>query len=445
MRALRKQAADRLLDREREQPGLSAADREQRGRAVVTQVVAEWADVTARQRGVSTTAAEDAAHVEAVWNWLFRSGPLEPYLADSDVENILVNGHTEVWVDYASKPRERVPALTGSDEELRELLREMARRHGGGERTLSTSSPTLALRLPDGSRLQAVAEVTPGTYVTIRRHRVRDVRLDDLIELGTVDRVLAEFLGALVRGKKNVIICGTQGVGKTSLLRAMSHEIPADERVATFETELELFLHELGHLRQVVPFEAREGNGERDATGRSAGEITIGDLIPSALRMSLSRMIVGEVRSSEIVPMLRVMTNGEGGSMCTLHVREPHMIWDRIAELCLEYGAHMTDKLAYRLGANAVNYVIFVRLVDETHRGGRRHRFVSHVMQMAGLGEHGRPTTNVVFGPTPDDPRAHFRTTPTDLEDLELAGLQPRLLTEGAQWGPLRLLHRVVS
>jgi len=445
VRALRKTAADRLLDREREQPGLSEADREQRGRAVVAQVVAEWADVTARERGVASTAAEDEQYALMVWNWLFRAGPLEPYLADPDVENVLINGHSEVWVDYSDKPRRRVPALTSSDEELRELLREMARRHGGGERTLSTSSPTLALRLPDGSRLQAVAEVTPHTYVTIRRHRVRDVRLDELVGMGTLDTVLSAFLGSLVRAKKNVIICGTQGVGKTSLLRAMSHEIPADERVATFESELELFLHELGHLTQCVPFEAREGNGERGADGRSAGEITIGDLIPSALRMSLSRMIVGEVRSSEIVPMLRVMTNGEGGSMCTLHVREPQMVWDRIAELCLEYGAHMTDRLAYRLAANAIDYVVFVRLVDETHRGGTRHRFVTHVLQMAGLGEHGRPTANTVFGPTREDPRGRFRTAPTDLEDLEVAGFDARLLTEGPRWGPLSLRHRVVN
>ncbi|WP_439681505.1 CpaF family protein [Embleya sp. MST-111070] len=445
VRALRKKAADRLMERDREQPGLAEADREQRGRAVVAEIVAEWADVTARERGVATSELEDQAHVAAVWNWIFRAGPLEPYLADPDVENILINGYENVWVDYASKPRAKVAPLTGSDEELRELLRDLARRHGTGERTLSTASPTLALRLPDGSRLQAVAEVTPQTYVTIRRHRVRDVRLDDLVQLGTLDPVLSEFLGALVRAKKNIIICGTQGVGKTSLLRALSHEIPSDERVGTFETELELFLHELGHLEQVVPYEAREGNGERSADGRSAGEITIGDLIPSALRMTLSRMIVGEVRSSEIVPMLRVMTNGEGGSMCTLHVREPRMIWDRIAELCMEYGSSMTVDLSYRLAANAINYVIFVRLVDETRHGGRRHRFVTQVLEMAGLGEHGRPTVNTVFGPTKEDPRAQPRTLPSDIEDLESFGFDTQSFNRGAQWGPLELLRRVVS
>ncbi|WP_406299085.1 ATPase, T2SS/T4P/T4SS family [Embleya sp. NBC_00888] len=444
VRILKDRAAEQLHEFDKMSPGMTNGDREQRGRAIVAQVVAEWADVTARERGISTTPAEDRAMARAVWDWLFRAGPLEPYLTDPAVENILVNGYDTVWVDYADRPRVQVPPLTSSDDELRELLRDLARRHGSGERTLSTAQPTLALRLPDGSRLQAITEVTPHTYVTIRRHRVRDVRLAELIGLGTLDRTLAAFLGSLVRAKKNLIICGTQGVGKTSLLRALSHEIPRDERIGTFETELELFLHELGHLRQVVAIEAREGNGERGIDGKSAGELTIGELIPSALRMSLSRMIVGEVRSSEIVPMLRVMTNGEGGSMCTLHVREPDMIFDRIAELCLEYGAHMSPELAYRLASNAVDYVVFVRMIDETAIGGKRHRFVSHVLEVTGMGEHRRPAVNTIFAPTGDDPRGVARMYPSDMPDLIRAGFSPHLLDEPHGWRPLQLkLHQV--
>ncbi|MYS85410.1 CpaF family protein [Embleya scabrispora] len=440
VRVLRERAAERLHEQDRARPGLPEADREQRGRALIAQVVAEWADVTARERGTATTPVEDRAYTRAVFDWIFRAGPLEPYLNDDAVENILINGYDTVWVDYADRPRRRVAPLTASDDELRELLRNLARRSGAGERTLSTSSPFLALRLPDGSRLQAVIEVTQHTCVTIRRHRVKTVTLDDLVAWGTLEPVLARFLGALIRAKKNVIICGTQGVGKTSLLRALAREIPASERVGTLESEYELFLHELGHLEQVIAFEAREGNGERGNDGRSAGEITIGDMIPPALRMTLSRMIVGEVRSSEIVPMLRVMTNGEGGSMCTLHVREPHMIFDRIAELCLEYGQHMSDRLAYRLAANAVDYLVFVRMIDESGIGGRRHRFVSHVLQMAGMGENGRPATNTVFGPRGEDPRAVPLTAPTDAAALRRAGFDPLWLNAAPQWAPMHLV-----
>ncbi|MFF7249764.1 hypothetical protein ACFZBU_38365 [Embleya sp. NPDC008237] len=134
------------------------------------------------------------------------------------------------------------------------------------------------------------------------------------------------------------------------------------------------------------------------------------------------------------------MTNGEGGSMCTLHVREPHMIFDRIAELCLEYGQHMSDRLAYRLAANAVDYLVFVRMIDESGIGGRRHRFVSHVLQMAGMGENGRPATNTVFGPRGEDPRAVPLTAPTDAAALRRAGFDPLWLNAAPQWAPMHLV-----
>lgn len=441
IRVLRERAAEMLHEADKAERHVSTEDREQRGRMLIARVVSEWADVAARERGVATTPAEDRAYVRAVWDWLFRAGPLQPYLADDAVENIIVNGYEHVWIDYADRPRQRVAPLTSSDEELRELVRTLARRHGGGERSLSTAHPTLALRLPDGSRLQATIEVTPGIYLVIRRHRVKQATLDDLIVWGTLEPTLADFLAALIRARKNVIICGTQGVGKTSLLRALSREIPQTERIGTLETEYELFLNELGR-EQVVPFEAREGNGERGPDGRMTGEVTIGDLIPTALRMTLSRMIVGEVRSGEIVPMLRVMTNGEGGSMCTLHVRKPEMIFDRIVELCLEYGARMEPPLAYRLAANAIDYVVFVRMIDESAIGGKRHRFVSHVMELTGIGEHNRPATNMIFGPRDGDPRAvpHMLPSASEVEDLRRAGFDSLRLNGSPGWGPLALL-----
>ncbi|MFF7588994.1 CpaF family protein [Kitasatospora purpeofusca] len=418
------------------------ATRRQRGRALIEEAVARWSDAYAQTHGIPPTREQDRALAEAVFDLLFRAGRLQPYLDDPDIENILVNGCDDVWVSRVHQPLRQVPPVADSDAELVELLQDLARQHGGGERSLSTASPTLALRLEGGMRLQALTEVTPRPYVAIRRHRVASATLPEMVRLGAVDGTLAAFLASVIRARKNVMITGTQGVGKTSLLRAMAAEIPPDERVGTLESEFELWLHTLGHLRQVVPMEAREGNGER-VEGRSAGELTIGDLIPAALRMTLSRIIVGEVRSGEVVPMLRVMTNGEGGSMCTLHARGPHMVVDRIAELCLEYGSHMTDALAYRLTANAVDFIVHVSMVDETHVGGRRHRFVSHVLEVAGLGESGRPALNTVFGPRPElgEPRAVPHTPPQCLDDLRRAGFDAALL--GSRYGswaePLQL------
>jgi Flp pilus assembly CpaF family ATPase len=415
----------------------------QRGRALIDESVARWSDDYSRTHGIAPTHDEDRALAEAVYDLLFRAGRLQPYLDDPDIENIVINGCDSVWISRADEPLQPVPPIADSDTELIELLQDLARRHGGGERMLSTAHPTLALRLEGGMRLQAMIAVTPRPYVAIRRHRVASATLGDMVRLGSIDSTLASFLAAAIRARKNVMITGTQGVGKTSLLRAMAAEIPAHERIGTLETEYELWLHELGRSQQIVPMEAREGNGER-VDGRAAGEISIGDLIPHALRMTLTRIIVGEVRSSEVVPMLRVMTNGEGGSMCTLHARAPHMIIDRIAELCLEYGPRMTDALAYRLTANALDFVVHLEMVDETALGGRRHRFVSHVLEMTGLGEHGRPAMNTVFAPRPEaaEARAVPHTPPACLDDLRRAGFDPRLLdSPGGTWqGPLGLM-----
>ncbi|MFE0462795.1 CpaF family protein [Kitasatospora sp. NPDC058965] len=425
-------------------PGLEIdrATRRQRGRALIEEVVARWSDAYAQTHGAAPTRDQDRALAEAVYDLLFRAGRLQPYLDDPEIENILINGCDDVWVSRVHQPLKKVPPVADSDAELIELLQDLARQHGGGERSLNTANPTLALRLEGGMRLQAMTEVTPRPYVAIRRHRVASATLADMVALGTVDSTLAAFLAAAIRARKNVMITGTQGVGKTSMLRAMAAEIPPDERIGTLESEFELWLHTLGHLRQVVPMEAREGNGER-IDGKVAGELSIGELIPAALRMTLSRIIVGEVRSGEVVPMLRVMTNGEGGSMCTLHARGPHMVVDRIAELCLEYGAHMTDTLAYRLTANAVDLIVHVSMVDETAVGGRRHRFVSHVLEVTGLGENGRPALNTVFGPRPDlgEPRAVPHTPPNCLDDLRRAGFDAGLLQSayGSWQAPLAL------
>ncbi|WP_232247257.1 CpaF/VirB11 family protein [Kitasatospora azatica] len=418
------------------------ATRRQRGRALIEETVARWSDAYAQTHGVPPTREQDRALSEAVYDLLFRAGRLQPYLDDPEIENILINGCDDVWVSRVHQPLRKVPPVADTDVELVELLQDLARQHGGGERSLSSASPTLALRLEGGMRLQAMTEVTPRPYVAIRRHRVASATLADMVALGTVDATIAAFLASAIRARKNVMITGTQGVGKTSLLRAMAAEIPPDERIGTLESEFELWLHTLGHLRQVVPMEAREGNGER-IDGKVAGELSIGELIPAALRMTLSRIIVGEVRSGEVVPMLRVMTNGEGGSMCTLHARGPHMVVDRIAELCLEYGSHMTDTLAYRLTANAVDLIVHVAMVDETAVGGRRHRFVSHVLEVTGLGEQGRPALNTVFGPRPEigEPRAVPHTPPNCLDDLRRAGFDAGLLQSayGSWTAPLSL------
>ena len=213
------------------------------------------------------------------------------------IENIEINGCDQVWVSYADGREAPGPPVADSDAELIELLQLLAARTVGNERSFTTASPTLHVRLDDGSRLAAVAWTTPRPQVVIRRHRVRDVDLDDLIGLGTVDPCLAAFLRAALRAGKNIIVTGLQNAGKTTLIRALANEFPPLERFATIEREYELHLHELPDRHpRIVAMEAREGSSERDATGRRAGEVTLTHLVRTALRMNLRRIIVGEVR-----------------------------------------------------------------------------------------------------------------------------------------------------
>ncbi|MFI1154751.1 CpaF family protein [Streptomyces sp. NPDC020817] len=444
VRLIKKEVGERLTELLRARPGMNAAAQEQQGRHLINEQVAVWSDAEAVKRGVATAAAEDAAIAQAVFDLQFRAGRLQQHLDNTLVENIFINGFADVWLDFTDGRRMRVAPVADSDEELRELLRDLARRTTGqAERSLSTADPFLALRLADGSRLQAVIDVTPGTYVTIRRHSMRHADLPELVGGGMLDTTLEAFLRACVRAEKNVMIVGGQAAGKTTLLRALLKEIDPDERFATLETEYELFAHENGHHRQVVPMEARESNGEVVA-GAAAGEITLMDLMYRALRMTLTRIVVGEVRGPEIVAMLQAMTNGSGGNLCTLHAIHPSVVFDRIAELYLLAQANMSESLAYRQAANGLHFIVFISSVDETKIGGHRHRFISHVLEVTGIGEGGRPETNTVFGPRPEwgEYRAVPLMHPRCIPDLRRAGFDAALLNDqsGAWGAPLPLL-----
>lgn len=418
-------------------PGMDRAGEEQRCLNWIAEAVALWSDAQAM------SPQEDEALRRSVYDLLFRAGRLQPYLDDERVEDIIIQGPHEVWLDYGDGQRRRVGPVADSEEELLELLRELARGSGHSERTISTANPTLALSLQDGSRLQAITGLGPMTYAVIRRHRVSHSDLDDLVRLGTVDPILREFLGACVRAEKNIMIAGKQKAGKTTLMRALLKEFDPECRFATIQTEDELFAHNNGYHKQVVSLVGRESNGEKDVTGRGAGEVTLLDLMHPALRMSLERIVVGEVRGPEVVAMMQALTNGSGGNLCTIHARRPDIVFDRIAELYALAQENLSEQLAYRQTANGLDFVVFVDMTDETQIGGRRHRYVSHVLELTGIGENGRPATNSVFAPGAEwgELRAVPRMDPACIDDLRRVGFDSALLQQhyGAWQAPLPL------
>lgn len=214
------------------------------------------------------------------------------------------------------------------------------------------------------------------------------------------------------------------GAGKTSLLRALGREIPASERLVTLESDRELYLDDPGSPEKPGPltfaFEARQSNGEVRA-GDKAGAISISEMFETALRYNATRVIVGEVRSKEILPMLDAMSSGGKSSMCTLHVRRPHGIISRLVQLCTNAGVQ--TEAAHHLIASSVDVVIYLTYLDETAIGGRKHRFVSHIYEIHDVvGEGGRPTTTELFAPHGDEPRAVYRNMPSFIDSLELTG-----------------------
>ncbi|MDH6122721.1 Flp pilus assembly CpaF family ATPase [Kitasatospora sp. GAS204A] len=446
---LRQRVAEQLAQASADTPGMSLADRRQLGQSLVNRVVAEWATAYAAT-AAPLSAADERAVRSAVFAELFQAGRLQPYLDDSETENIIISGHDSVTVDYRDRPARRVGRIAESDGELIELINQLVRTQGQGERSLTPASPLLNTRLADGSRLAATAYVTPVPEIVIRRHRTRSQGLADLQAWGTIDATLAAFLRAAVLAGKNIVVAGSQGVGKTSLMRALGREIPSSERVVTLEGEYELWLHTDPDGPTVVAMEAREGNGERGPDGRPSGEITLDELFVQSLRMSARRVIVGEVRGKEVLPMLHAMGEGEGGSMCTLHAKTAEMAVERLVLLAMQAeGTQMTDSLAYRLVANAVDLIVYLSLVDETAIGGSRHRFVSQVVEITGVGEGGRPSRQHIFGPREEAGRREVRAVPLMapqcLPDLERVGFDRRLLQQpwGAWERPLRAVSRL--
>lgn len=431
VRQLHDATATALAEELKRRPALSLEAQQELGRTLIQDEIDQLVRERMRTGLVAPSPEDELAIAEAAFAAQFGLGRLQPYVDDPNIENIEIHGFDNVWVGYADGRDVRVDPVADSDEDLVRQLRYIAARMGRSERTLTAASPTLTMRLPDGSRLAAVIETVPRPQVVIRRHRIREVDLSDLIELGAVDQALAEFLRAAIRARKNIVVTGGQGAGKTLMLRAMANELPISENLATIEKHFELLLHEMPDRHpRVVPFEAREGTGERGPDGRRLGEVTLTELVEQSLVMNVSRVWLGEVRGEEAWPLIEVMEAGEGGSCCTLHARSAHHAFERLANLCMRGRGSTTPEHAYRSCATAIDLIVHIRTIDERWIGGGRHRFVAQVLECNGVGEGGRPAVTDIFVPGPDG-RAVPEHDPVDLDDYTRVGFDPEWLRRG--------------
>ncbi|HEY1324680.1 MAG TPA: ATPase, T2SS/T4P/T4SS family [Streptosporangiaceae bacterium] len=395
--------------------GMSARERAELGRRFVIEALDSY---TARQlhrgRAPLDERTEQQVGTEVI-NSLFAMGGFQPLLNDPDIENINANGCDRVYVRYADGRREAAPPVANSDEELIELIRTIAARSGVEERRFDRGSPGLSVQLPDGSRLFAVMAVAARPAVAIRRHRFLAVTLADLVRLGTIDPDLRRFLQGLVRARKNVVICGGTAMGKTTLLRALAAEIPPWERLITIEDSYELALdHDPDLHPDVVALQARQPNVEGE------GEVPLAELVRWALRMSPDRVIVGEARGIEVVPMLNAMSQGNDGTMTTLHASSSRIAFTKLAAYAAQAAERLPLEASALLIGSAVHFV--VHLAYDTS-GTRVVSSIREVVDADGP----QVVSNEIYRPGPDR-RAARTAVPVrgdTLDDLIAAGYDP--------------------
>jgi Flp pilus assembly CpaF family ATPase len=399
----------------------------------IRDAVRSWADQRAVHDGLVIGPEDREQLARAVYDQRYALGPLTEYLGDPDVENVDVNGCDQVWITYSTGERVAGRPAAATDQALTEMIRSWAARGGQSARDFSAAAPLVNVALAGGTRLTASMAVTPRPCLSLRRHGQIDVTMARLLELGTVDEPVAAFLAAAVRARCNIIITGGVSAGKTTLLRGLASEIPPGERVATLESEYELYLHQMDAHPDVIAFEAREANSE------GAGAITLHDMIAHALRHNPQRILVGEVRRSEIMPMLEAMNSGQEGSMCTLHANSPAEAFDRILILGLRGGLALAERAIHILVGMAVDLIVHI---SKRYDGSRTVRYVAEILEVMPPGDTDRPSVNRLFLPTGPAGRAEAAHTPSPalLSRLADAGFdgsaldQHRAIAQRGRW-----------
>ncbi len=294
-------------------------------------------------------------------------GPIEPFLRDVDVTEVMVNGPFDIWIEKSGRIQ-RVNGRFNDEAHLRRTIEKIVAKVG---RRIDESSPMCDARLADGSRVNAVVPplALDGSLLTIRKFAADPYTVDDLVVFGTLSQAVADFLNDCVRGRLNILVSGGTGAGKTTTLNVLSSFIPTDERIVTIEDAAELRLHQ----DHVLRLESRPSNIE------GKGEVTIRDLVRNSLRMRPDRIVVGEIRDAAALDMLQAMNTGHDGSISTLHANTPRDALARLETMVLMAGMDLPVRAIREQVASAVDLIVQqTRLKDGTRR-------ITYVTEVAGM------------------------------------------------------------
>lgn len=301
--------------------------------------------------------SQKAALGRELFNAFRKLDLLQEFLEDEDITEIMINGTQNIFYEKAGQIYESQKRFT-TKEKLEDVVQQIA---AGSNRIVNEASPIVDARLADGSRVNVVLApiALNGPIVTIRKFPKEAVTMPQLIEWKSVSREIVEFLTLLVRAGYNIFISGGTGSGKTTFLNALSQYIPKDERIITIEDNAELRILEVPNL---VTLEARNANIE------GTGEVSIRDLIKTALRMRPDRIIVGEVRQAEAIDMLQALNTGHDGSLSTGHANSPRDMLSRLETMVL-MGIELPLAAIQRQIASGIDIIVHLgRLRDKSRK-----------------------------------------------------------------------------
>jgi pilus assembly protein CpaF len=325
----------------------------------------EWA--LDQEESVPLSRADRLQLLQEIADDVLGYGPIDPYLSDPEVTEVMVNGPHSVWIERAGKLYRTETRFVDSTH-LERIIEKIVGQVG---RRIDEATPMVDARLPDGSRVNAVIHplAIGGPFLTIRKFSADPFTSDDLVAMGSFSEQVAGFLRRCVQGRLNIIVSGSTGSGKTTFLNVLSSFIPDADRIVTVEDAAELRLNQM----HVLSLESRPPNLE------GKGHVTIRDLVRNTLRMRPDRIIVGEIRDGSALDMLQAMNTGHDGSLTTVHSNSPRDTLARIETMVLMAGMDLPVRAIREQVASAVDLIVHLhRLRDGTRR-------VTHVTEVVGM------------------------------------------------------------